>query len=933
MADATQILNARAQTMSKLRGEFRNQSDRDSDTTQMLSKLLGLLEDMQPAGNRRGGTATSKLAMQNQQAAGGNRKNPLNDTLDELNDIFRDFSKTSERREDEEKRETAEWNIKQKKELHNEFEELRKALKDLGDGGGFHLPGLPHLRLPRGRGRGRGRVSHEERRRLREEARERERLEREKAAKERARAKEEERARKAADKEAREKAAEEKRAKAKADTEEKGRRAQSDKEAKARDTQAAKDSKAAREAEQAKQAEAAKAAKAAKDAEEAAQLQKAETARKAEAAAAEEARQAEVVKKAEAARQAETARQAQVAAEREAAQKAADAEKVAKQAADAEKTAKTAADLKKAQEAEKVAAETAKTAKGGGSLLRTGAKTVGRGLGEVAGLAMAPLDAYFAYQDISEAHEHANESLFGQGEHEEGIMGSRFSRYADATMAGAGLGAAGGALVGGIGAIPGAIGGAIAGAGSVALAESGAGAYIGNKASQVNSWLFGGDHKIASGRAGGGRGGSRPVAHAAAAAAAAVPFVPMPAGGPRATAATPAPALGPRATGASLPLAATLAAAPAAAGMVQDAVYHPGTEAPVNANNATVVNPAIPSTAGSVAVPGKDKSTDNAPIGNFSTLHMDFGDLESMLLNIDSVQGYNTAGEGSINGVGNSGGAAPSVNFNSGFAPGQGPNNSATQGIGSSSAAVRKFAADLDPKTEKMVRESAIRQGVDPDKAVTIARIEGGGNNTSTAGARGPMQLMPGTFASMGGTDINDIQQNIDAGVKYLGVQLQSSGGDLDVAGAKYNAGPHHSGIQEFQSTGNTANLPQETQNYVQKTRALMQEYREARATAQDTKDNTKAVAAALGSKPDGATGGDGPQAGAAPADKVQRTDFVEKQEEQRHVDQQQQQPVTSNANPPSTQPAGTGAIPDINNVPMAVNDQGLMLVLSGSVG
>lgn len=60
----------------------------------------------------------------------------------------------------------------------------------------------------------------------------------------------------------------------------------------------------------------------------------------------------------------------------------------------------------------------------------------------------------------------------------------------------------------------------------------------------------------------------------------------------------------------------------------------------------------------------------------------------------------------------------------------------------------------------------------------------------SRAGARGLMQLLPGTAADMGVTDIFDPAQNIAGGTQYIAKLLELFGGNLRLALAAYNAGP-----------------------------------------------------------------------------------------------------------------------------------------------
>jgi len=59
----------------------------------------------------------------------------------------------------------------------------------------------------------------------------------------------------------------------------------------------------------------------------------------------------------------------------------------------------------------------------------------------------------------------------------------------------------------------------------------------------------------------------------------------------------------------------------------------------------------------------------------------------------------------------------------------------------------------------------------------------------SPKGARGLMQLMPGTARRFGVTNIFDAKQNIEGGVKYMRWLLDTFNGDLNLALAGYNAG------------------------------------------------------------------------------------------------------------------------------------------------
>jgi hypothetical protein len=96
-----------------------------------------------------------------------------------------------------------------------------------------------------------------------------------------------------------------------------------------------------------------------------------------------------------------------------------------------------------------------------------------------------------------------------------------------------------------------------------------------------------------------------------------------------------------------------------------------------------------------------------------------------------------------------------------------------------------------DPKIDALIVESGSRNGVDPVLIYSIMHQESSFKRgaVSNKGARGLMQLMPGTAARFGVTNIFDPRQNIEGGTRYMRFLLNHFGGDVSLALAGYNAG------------------------------------------------------------------------------------------------------------------------------------------------
>jgi hypothetical protein len=120
---------------------------------------------------------------------------------------------------------------------------------------------------------------------------------------------------------------------------------------------------------------------------------------------------------------------------------------------------------------------------------------------------------------------------------------------------------------------------------------------------------------------------------------------------------------------------------------------------------------------------------------------------------------------------------------------------------------------------EKLVKQAASRNQVDPDLVKAVIQVESGFDPkaVSSKGAMGLMQLIPATAHRFGVSDPFDPKQNIEGGVNYLKYLLDMFGGDLNLSLAAYNAGEH--AVQKF---GGVPSIP-ETQSYVRKVTSIYQ--------------------------------------------------------------------------------------------------------------
>ncbi|MGH9969435.1 MAG: lytic transglycosylase domain-containing protein [Pyrinomonadaceae bacterium] len=140
------------------------------------------------------------------------------------------------------------------------------------------------------------------------------------------------------------------------------------------------------------------------------------------------------------------------------------------------------------------------------------------------------------------------------------------------------------------------------------------------------------------------------------------------------------------------------------------------------------------------------------------------------------------------------------------------------------------------PKIDALIKQNGAKYGVDPYLIFCVMEQESHFNSyaLSPKGARGLMQLMPGTGARFGVRHPFDPAQNIAGGTRYLKQLLQQFKGRVDLVLASYNAG--EGAVVRF---GHRVPPYRETRNYV---RRIGYRYRRGKAPAAVAPANTASV-------------------------------------------------------------------------------------------
>ena len=156
------------------------------------------------------------------------------------------------------------------------------------------------------------------------------------------------------------------------------------------------------------------------------------------------------------------------------------------------------------------------------------------------------------------------------------------------------------------------------------------------------------------------------------------------------------------------------------------------------------------------------------------------------------------------------------------------------------------------PALNQVVNSASAAYHLDPDLVNSVIHAESGFNShaVSPKGARGLMQLMPGTANQLGVNDAFDPQANVTGGSRYLRELLERYNFDLVKALAAYNAGPQrveqYRGVPPFRET--RAYVARIVHEY--NTKKIAQEKIAQREEAKQKQASTKPPARARVSKP-----------------------------------------------------------------------------------
>ena len=131
--------------------------------------------------------------------------------------------------------------------------------------------------------------------------------------------------------------------------------------------------------------------------------------------------------------------------------------------------------------------------------------------------------------------------------------------------------------------------------------------------------------------------------------------------------------------------------------------------------------------------------------------------------------------------------------------------------------------SDEQKDIARMIADAARSHGIDPELALAVGWTENHfrPSGVSSAGALGPMQVMPANAEGLGlkPKDLLDPEININAGMRILKKNLQAHQGNPVYALVGYNASP--TTAKSFAKHNDINRLPEETRNYLDRVGAM----------------------------------------------------------------------------------------------------------------
>ena len=125
-----------------------------------------------------------------------------------------------------------------------------------------------------------------------------------------------------------------------------------------------------------------------------------------------------------------------------------------------------------------------------------------------------------------------------------------------------------------------------------------------------------------------------------------------------------------------------------------------------------------------------------------------------------------------------------------------------------------------------LLANAGAQHNIDVELLASVVKAESGFHTdaVSRTGARGLMQLMPGTARTLGVNDAFQPDQNIAGGTAYLDYLLTRYHNDISLALAAYNAGPgavdRYHGVPPFRET--RAYIARVEQEFIRRKRAAL---------------------------------------------------------------------------------------------------------------